>query len=298
MANNDNCVYVIIPNKNGLEHLKYSLASLAKSNYQNYKVVLVDSDSTDDSVAFVKKKYDNVIILHNNGKKGFAGGVNTGIKFAMQNEANFIAIFNSDIQVLNNWLELSLTIFDKDRKIGIVGFLEVLKENETQFFSNKIELNSISIQFVEAVAGCLFIINANLVKEIGYLDEDYYMYGEDNDWFYRVQKSTFSIVETNVPVWHYGEGSSKNNKFLPTWYSYRNAIRFSIKNQSLLMNFRMIFSLVNQGCNIFLKKNHPSIKRLQRYNPVINIFFIIGSLIWNAVNIVPTLKARYNKNIV
>ena len=298
MINNDNCVYVIIPNKNGLEHLKYSLASLSKSTYQNYKIILVDSDSSDDSIVFVKEKYDNIIILSNKGKKGFAGGVNTGIKFAMQNKADYIAIFNSDIQVLNNWLELSMTIFDKDSKIGIVGFLEILKENETYFFSNTIEPNSVSKQFVEAVAGCLFIINANLVKEIGYLDEDYYMYGEDNDWFYRVQKSTFSIVETNVPVWHYGEGSSKKNKFLPTWYSYRNAIRFSIKNQSLLMNFRMLLSLLNQGCNIFLKKNHPSIKRLQRYNPIINIFLITGSLIWNTVNIVPTLKARYNKNIV
>jgi GT2 family glycosyltransferase len=294
MANIDNCVYVIIPNKNGLEHLKYSLASLAESNYQNYTVVLVDSNSTDDSIAFVRTNYNNVIILNNNRKKGFAGGVNTGIKYAIENEANYIVIFNSDIQVLNNWLELSLTIFNKDPKIGVVGFLEILKENESNFFLKKIDPNSILINFVEAVAGCLFIINSNLVKEIGYLDEDYYMYGEDNDWFYRIRQSTFSIVETNIPVWHYGEGSAGKNKFMPTWYAYRNALRFSLKNESLFGVLKMILSLINQGCNIFFIADHPSFRRLRRYHPIVNFGLIIGSVFWNIFHIVPTIKSRYS----
>ena len=122
------------------------------------------------------------------------------------------------------------------------------------------------------------------------------MYGEDNDWFYRINKAGFKILDTNIPVWHYGEGFSKNNKFLPTWYSYRNAIRFSIKNQSILLNIKMILSLLNQGCNVFLKKNHPSIKRLQRYNPLLNIFLIMASILWNLFNIVPTMKSRFTKS--
>ena len=102
------------------------------------------------------------------------------------------------------------------------------------------------------------------------------------------------MVETNVPVWHYGEGSSQNNKLMPAWLAYRNALRFSIKNESFWRVMRMILSLVNQGCNPFLIRavEDPSLKRLRRYNMVVNFFFIFGSCIWNLYNIKLTLIAR------
>lgn len=287
-------LYIVIPNKNGIDHLKYSIDSIYKSTYKKIKIVLVDNFSTDNSVEYVKENYKDILVLTNQGKKGFAGGVNTGIKHALISGAEYVAVFSNDIKVLENWIELLLPVFETKSRIGLVGLTEISIENEKLFYDAKLTTNQIRWKDVDSVAGCLYICSRDLFKEIGYLDEDYFMYGEDNDWFFRIKKANYRIIETSVPVWHYGEGSAKKNKFLPTWYSYRNAVRFSIKNQNILMNIKMIFSLLNQGCNVFLEKNHPSIKRLQRYNPVINIFLITGSLIWNLIYLVPTLKAKFN----
>ena len=294
MNNLKSLVYVVIPNRNGTFHLSYSLQFLTNSTYENYKIVLVDNGSSDDSLMYVRNNFKNINILINKGKKGFAGGVNTGIKYALEQGANYVAVFSNDIKVLPNWISLALPIFKSFHEVGLVGFNEIAKENEELFYNSNITAIKTVGKEVKAVAGCLYICSAELFGEIGYLDEDYYMYGEDNDWFYRIAKSSFKMIETDIPVWHYGEGSAGKNKFMPTWYSYRNALRFSLKNESLFGVVRMLLSLMNQGCNIFLKADHPSFKRLRRYNVVINFGLIIGSIFWNLFHIIPTMKSRYS----
>ncbi len=297
MEKANHLVYVVIPNKNGIFHLSYSLKSLSNSTYENYKVVLVDNGSSDDSLSYVRNNYSDITVLPNAGKPGFAGGVNTGIKYALEHGAEYIAIFSNDIQVLPAWIELGLGVFEKENHAGLIGFTEIAKENEEKFFSSVVSRGTVQYREAKGAAGCLYMCTSELFRTIGFLDEDYYMYGEDNDLFSRIIKSGFKIIDTSVPVWHFGEGFSRGNKFLPTWLAYRNALRFSIKNESPFMVARMFLSLSNQGCNPFFKarKHDPSSMRLRRYNPLVNFILIISSCLWNIVHIGSTLKARQHQ---
>jgi len=287
-------VAIVIPTKDGLTHLKYSLPSLLNTNYDNYHVVLVDDGSCDDSLNFVAREYDNITILKNISKRGFAGTVNTGIIHALALGASYIAVFNNDIQVLPEWLNLTLPIFAQGQDVGLVGFTEINRQQEELFFSYSVDSTPIAFRSVQRLAGCLYLCSDAAFKQIGLFDEDYFMYGEDNDLFFRLSAAGFKLLETNVPVWHYGEGSSNNNKLLPTWLAYRNALRFSVKNESLFGVMRMGISLLNQGCNLFLRRpaDNPVFKRMRRYNPIFNIFLIIGSCVWNLWHLRQTLKAR------
>lgn len=291
-------VSVVIPNRTGMPHLSYSLESLRNTKYRNYQVVLVDDGSTDGSLSYVKNNHDKITILDNNGKRGFAGSVNTGIRHALEHGASYIAVFNNDIRVLPEWIELTLNVFAKGKRIGLVGFTEIVKENEELFYNSTVSRDTIVCREVKRLAGCLYICSSEVFHSIGYFDEDYFMYGEDNDFFTRLTRAGYSIIETTIPVWHYGEGSSQNNKFMPTWLAYRNALRFALKNESFWGILMMLVSLLNQGCNIFLKEsaNGPNFKRLRRYNPVINFALIVGSVCWNISKIIPTLKSRYYSN--
>jgi len=287
-------VYVIIPNKNGSEHLSYSMPSLFRTNYDNYHVVLVDDGSNDDSLAYVAREYGNVVILKNSGKRGFAGAVNTGIRHALASGAACIALFNNDIQVLREWLELVLPVFAQRQDIGIVGYTEITRDREDLFYRNSVDRDTLVCRDVQRLAGCLYLCSAAVFLKIGLFDEDYFMYGEDNDFFFRLAAGGYRIVETNVPVWHYGEGSSQKIKLATTWFAYRNSLRFSLKNETLTKVLRMLSSLVNQGCNPFLRRptDDPVFRRMRRYNPLINVFLILGSCIWNLWHIGSTLKAR------
>ena len=69
-------VFIVIPNKNGLSHLQYSLPSLIKTNYENFKIIVIDNNSKDGSVDFIKKNFKNIKVIHNERSDGFAGAIN------------------------------------------------------------------------------------------------------------------------------------------------------------------------------------------------------------------------------
>ncbi len=292
------CVFVIIPNKNGINHLSYSLPSLAKTIYPNSRTILVDDCSTDGSPDFVVRNYPSVIVIKNDINKGFAGAVNAGIKYALNQGATYVAVFNNDIQVLPEWIDLVIDIFRERSDAGLVGYTEIPKKREELFYRVKDLKDKVEYNEVKGLPGCLYLCPSKVFRHIGLFDEGYYMYGEDNDLFARLIKAGYTILQTNIPVWHYGEGSSENRKLLPTWLAYRNALRFSLKNENPVKVFRMLLALLNQGCNPFLqrKTDDPVFKRMRRYNIFVNFMLIIASCCWNIINIIPTLKSRYEVN--
>jgi len=284
-------VFIVIPNKNGLSHLQYSLPSLIKTNYKNYKIIVVDNNSKDGSVDFIKNNFENITIIHNKRSDGFAGAINSGIIYALENHADLVAIFSNDIKVKNYWLELSVKQFISIDNLGILGFREVLKESP-EFFNNHKISDKFSIIKNKSIPGCLYLCNIDIFKKAGLFDESYYMYGEDNDFFHRIIRSNFLIYQSNIPVWHFGEGFSQKNKLLPTWYAYRNSIKFSLKNQTLYEILRMIAFLFHIGCNPFFHKNHndPVHRRMRRYNIFTNFLLIFFSMLWNILNKLRLIK--------
>lgn len=255
----------------------------------------MDDCSTDGSIDFVERNYPSVKVIKNDINKGFAYSVNKGIKHAMNNDADYIAVFNSDIQVLPEWIDLVIDIFYKKSEVGLVGYKEIMREREDLFYSRKDLKDKVEYNEVKGLPGCLYLCPSRVFRHIGLFDEYYFMYGEDNDFFNRLTRAGYAIIQTNVPVWHYGEGSSENRKFFATWLAYRNALRFSLKNENVIRIFRMILTLLNQGCNPFLKRSfdEPNFKRMRRYNLLFNFLLIVGSCCWNLSHLVPTLKARF-----
>ncbi|MFH1062524.1 MAG: glycosyltransferase family 2 protein [Candidatus Omnitrophota bacterium] len=287
-------VCVIIPNKDGLSHLKYSLPLLMGTSYANYCCILVDNNSRDESISFVRNNYPVIQILENKLKKGFASTVNIGIKHALAQNAEYIAIFNSDIKVLPQWIDVAMDIFKTRKNVGLVGYTEILKENESLYYSD--QKTEVSYRKVKRLSGCLYLCPSTVFRQIGFFDEKYFMYGEDNDFFSRLIQAGYVILETNIPVWHYGEGASQGRSFKMTWLAYRNAIRYSLKNDNFFGIVKMLLSLLNQGCNPFMlrKVSDASSRRIRRYNPVVNFLLILASCAWNLLNIVQTIQARHN----
>lgn len=290
----------MIPNKNGINHLSYSLPSLAKTIYLNYQTIVVDDCSTDGSMDFIENNYPLIKTIKNDKNKGFAGAVNAGIRYALEQGADYIAVYNSDIKVLPKWIDLVIDILEKNHEVGLVGYTEISKERESLFYNAKKDLkDKVQYKLVKGLPGCLYLCPSRVLRHIGLLDEGYFMYGEDNDFFYRLTKAGYIIIQTNIPVWHYGEGSSRKGKFMPTWLAYRNALRVSIKNESIIKVFRTLFALLYHGCNPFLirKTDDPVLKRMRRYNIVVSFMLIIASCCWNLINIIQTLKSRHNTQI-
>ena len=94
-------VSVIIVNYNGKALLEKCLESLAKVNYENFEIILVDNNSTDGTVEFVTKTYPSIIIIKLDSNRGFAEPNNIGAKIA---SGKYLLFLNNDTIVTPNFI--------------------------------------------------------------------------------------------------------------------------------------------------------------------------------------------------
>ena len=110
-------VYIIILNYNNWPDTLKCLQSIKKIDYPNYKIILVDNNSAQKAEIFDPDIY----IIYNSKNLGFAGGNNIGIKYALENKADYILLLNNDTIVSKDFLTKLVTEANRDLRIGILG---------------------------------------------------------------------------------------------------------------------------------------------------------------------------------
>ena len=223
----------VMPTFNGLSHLQYSLDSLFACATPETATVVVDDASTDESVSYIESSHPSVVLLprHNNG--GFGAAVNQGLRWAIRHGFDYVAVCNSDIKVPAGFWQPIVEHLRHNHHVAIVGFREVN--------TGEVTLPA-PIAFSAATTdppGMLYIARTAAIGGVGFYDETYVMYGEETDLFGRLRSEGWELLQSNIPVWHFVSGTRSQAKWLLTWYSYRNRIRYAIKARS--------FSLVWQG---------------------------------------------------
>src|SRR5438093_1271949 len=113
-------VCIVIPNYNGIEHLKTCLESLRSQTYKEFKIILVDNNSSDESIEFVQEHYPGIEIIQLSYNSGFAKAVNIGIQYSLENyNSDFVTLLNNDTECNENFLVELLNGF-KYPEIGSV----------------------------------------------------------------------------------------------------------------------------------------------------------------------------------
>lgn len=114
-------VSIIIPNKDNVDSLDLCLKSIEKSTYQNYEVIVVENNSTEDSTFAYYKKLSGkiqVVTWESNGVFNYSAINNYGARFA---KGEYLVLLNNDIEILTpDWLEEMVSTCQRD-EVGIVG---------------------------------------------------------------------------------------------------------------------------------------------------------------------------------
>ena len=278
-------VFIII-NYNGLDYLKSYLDDISNHcNKNGIKLLVADDNSTDQSIELLKS-FNVEYTINRSENHGFAANVNNGIKYANNIDFyDYYIISNNDIRIhdcfFSNLNKILFHIKNINNDIGLIGFDEVLIEQKQYFYDFNYELFNFNlINEVTVIPGFFFIITRPLIDTIGFMDEEYFMYGEDNDYFIRALNANYKIINTNLPILHFSEGSSSNKK-LTSWYVYRNSLLYAQKNLGILMVIKIILSLINQIYNPFFRIKTPSNNRVIRNGFFINNYLLFKSIIWN-----------------
>src|SRR6266542_2651501 len=194
-----NRVAVVVLNYKGIEDTINCLKSLEKQTFKHFKIVAVENGSGDTSLGEFKKletKYgEKLQTLYNTKNLGFAGGVNTGIRWALKHGFDGIVLFNNDAVAESTWLEELVSAHDK-KKTSITTGLLLHEHGDTidstgdwystwglPFPRNRGDKASDApaAEFVFSATGGGSLYEASLFKEIGLFDEVLFAYYEDVD---------------------------------------------------------------------------------------------------------------------
>lgn len=238
-------VSVIVVNWNTKKLLSNCLDSVYKFTKNiNFEVIVIDNNSTDGSQAFIKKTFPKVKLIENKENLGFAKANNQGIE---QAKGEYIFLLNSDTYLIENSLQKLVEFANTNKNLGIIGPLLLNEDKSIQqsagFTPNLPQiilwatfvddlpfgylLNPYHIdndQFYKKerkvgwLSGAALLIPKKVIKITGPLDGNIFMYGEDVEWCYRIEKSGFDVIfSPQTKIVHIGRGSSgkiSQNAFL------------------------------------------------------------------------------------
>lgn len=251
-----NSVYCVIPNWNGKALLGACLDSLAAQT-QDCQIIVVDNGSKDGSVAFVKQHYPKVELVVLDHNHGFAGGVNAGIRQALSDDAEFIALFNNDAVADKHWLQALVTTAKKQPHTGIVTskFLRLDKkhlDSTGDFYSiygmpfprgrDELDTGQYDDQRqIFAASGGASLYRATLLKQIGLFDEDFFAYFEDVDLSFRAQLAGWQVVyEPAARAYHHVSATSAKLGNFSLYHSSKNFMLLYAKNMPLKLYLKYL----------------------------------------------------------
>lgn len=201
-------IYIIVLNWNKNKQTLDCLRSVFNSTYTNFQVVVIDNAPVIKLQNILNEEFPAVHYIYNEENLGFTGGCNQGIDHAMNAGADFIWLLNNDTVVPNNCLTLLVEEALSNPMIGLLSpIIENIHHPDSPYYGTYFNIaqpfliNShdittyINWEKYEGDRICLWgtalLINKNLVKVIGNLDNAYFAYYEDIDYSIRSIRSGF-----------------------------------------------------------------------------------------------------------
>jgi hypothetical protein len=229
-------VSVIIVNWNTCDILRDCLNSIYAQPIQvSCEVIVVDNGSTDGSVSMIESEFPLTRVVANESNRGFASANNQGIEKA---EGRYVLLLNSDTVILDNAIGKTLGFADAHPEAAVVGCRVLNPDRSLQptCFKYPSVLNKILFSTclyklfprsrffgrermswwqrddsrpVDVVTGCYMLVRKEAIDQVGLLDENYFMYGEETDWCYRFSNAGWKILfSPAAEIIHLGGASS------------------------------------------------------------------------------------------
>jgi GT2 family glycosyltransferase len=214
-------ISVVIVGWNAKHYLELCLESLATAPpRRSMEIIVVDNASADGSAEMIEGRFPSVKVIRSSENLGFAKGNNVAIR---QCQGRYIALVNPDVIVFPNCLDALADFLDENPKVGNVG-PRVLNPDMTlqstcrrfpTLWNNVCSATSLATTFknsqffagehmfyfphdrtlpVDVLVGCFSMIRRETLNDVGLLDEDLFMYGDDVDWCRRCWNEGWQVV--------------------------------------------------------------------------------------------------------
>lgn len=270
----------IIINYNAYAYTSHCIESIKKfcSNYP-YEMIVIDNASSDDSISKLEHEFKGAIFKKNEENSGFAKACNQGIESA---SGEFLIFLNNDFEFATDIFDRIIDKFRRYENLGLLGFQLLnpdgtLQKTDFKFPTIPRRILQLTIvplmrkrssskaptadgkdQFVDYIKGALMIVSAKLLNQVQLrFDENYFMYHEEMDLAFQLQKhGKICILDTTPAGIHHGkhvENVEDERVFL--W-----------RNENYLFFFKKNYGRIRLWCLIFFNTIIFSFKWLRSFN--------------------------------
>jgi GT2 family glycosyltransferase len=235
--------WIVIVNFNGLLDTLKCLRSLEAVRGPNVHVVAVDNASAQDPTPTIGAAFPWCPVVRNAVNGGWAGGNNTGIRYALDRGAEAVVLLNNDTVVSADFasrLEAAAAAHPAYGLIGpVIRYMDPPNDVMTDgtlfndrrhpgFFPRKqvalVPAQVPTITDVDIVNGCCMLVRSEVFRRVGLIDERFFLIHEESDFCLRARRAGFRCgVIGEALVWHKGSSAFKRTgKRLQRYYDTRN----------------------------------------------------------------------------
>ncbi|HOY90630.1 MAG TPA: glycosyltransferase, partial [Bacteroidales bacterium] len=269
------------------------------------EVIVVDNNSVDGSVAMIKERFPQTILIANNENLGFSKANNQALQIA---KGKYILLLNPDTIVEKDTFAKTIAFMEEHPDAGALGVKLVngkgqyLPESKRGIptpwvsfckMSNLIKLfphskifakyymghlNPDEINEVEILSGAFMLIRKDVLDQIGFLDESFFMYGEDIDLSYRILQAGYkNYYYPQTRIIHYKGESTKKGSINYIYNFYNAMLIFAQKHfyskGANWMKFLISIAIYFRASLTFIQK---FIKKI--WLPILDLIILYGGL--------------------
>jgi GT2 family glycosyltransferase len=250
-------VFVCILNWNKRDDTLHCVETALAQDYTNLRVVVVDNGSTDDSASALRALGDRIDLIENKDNLGFTGGCNTGMRHALSHGGDYVWLLNNDSDCEPETLSRLVAHAESSPDIGMVSPIITDRGTGNDCFAvGRLDLaTGIAVETTdaaEAVAmqeryrgqimlkGTALLLKRGLIERVGFLDERFFAYCEDNDYSVRCAAAGFRAECVTTARIYHDEGLPGGGWRKPYAYYYavRNGILFWRKHATGLARWK------------------------------------------------------------
>lgn len=245
---------VIVVNYNGIHLIGDCLEALRKQTFRDFETIVVDNGSRDGSVSFIQEHYPEVTVIALPANYGFARANNVGINHAM---GSLIFLLNNDAAPEPSCLERLVRVMDAHPSAGSCATRMVLSHQRETLDSSGDGFSICGAAFkrghlepvkkyeadewVFGACGGAALYRREMLKEVGLLDEAYYLVHEDSDLNFRAQMMNYPCRYASAAVVHHRCNATLSAHSAGyVYFTQRNVERLFFKNVPTQLIWRML----------------------------------------------------------
>lgn len=227
-------------NWHGREDTLACLDSLTRVTYPDMRVVVVDNASSDGCVQEIAARFPQTTVLPQRHNLGFAGGSNVGIRWALEQGADYVLLLNNDTVVRPDFLDALVAASEAHPDAGVIGPTIFYKDRPDRIWFRGTALSSVrgrpyhlalgqldpepgacGVRPTYYVPGCCFLVRRDVWEKVGLLDDRYFFLWEDEDWCCRAVRAGLRCLFSLDSVIYHRAGASYGTVTSPLFLYFK-----------------------------------------------------------------------------